>query len=140
MCLLNRFSHIWLCNPMNCSPPDSSVHRIIQTRVLEWVAMTSSRVSSQPRDWTCLSMSPAFQVYSLPLSHQGSPTASRYAMNWAFYMAIMVKNLPANAGDIRDSGSIPGLGRSPGGGHCPRLQYSCLVNLHGQRSLAGYSP
>ena len=32
-------------------------------------------------------------------------------------MALMVKNLPANAGDIRDAGSIPGLGRSPGGGH-----------------------
>ena len=40
----------------------------------------------------------------------------------------MVKNLPANAGDIRDSGSIPGLGKSPGGGHGNRLQYSCLEN------------
>ena len=40
----------------------------------------------------------------------------------------MVKNLPANAGDIRDVGSIPGLGRSPGGGHVNPLQYSCLEN------------
>ena len=40
----------------------------------------------------------------------------------------MVKNLPANAGDIRDTGSIPGLGRSPGGGHGNTLQYSCLEN------------
>ena len=40
----------------------------------------------------------------------------------------MVKNLPANAGDIRDAGSIPGLGRSPGGGHGNPLQYSCLKN------------
>ena len=39
-----------------------------------------------------------------------------------------MKNLPANAGDIRDSGSIPGLGRSPGGGHSSPLQYSCLGN------------
>ena len=40
----------------------------------------------------------------------------------------MVKKPPANAGDVRDSGSIPGLGRSPGGGHGNPLQYSCLQN------------
>ena len=38
----------------------------------------------------------------------------------------MVKNLPANVGDIRDMGVIPGLGRSPGRGHGNPLQYSCL--------------
>ena len=41
----------------------------------------------------------------------------------------VVKNLAANAGDIRDAGSIPGSGRSPGGGHGNPLQYSCLENL-----------
>ena len=40
----------------------------------------------------------------------------------------MVKNLPANVGDVRDEGSIPGLGRSPGEGHGNRVQYSCLEN------------
>ena len=40
----------------------------------------------------------------------------------------MVKSLPANAGDTRDAGSIPGLGRSPGGGNGNPLQYSCLGN------------
>ena len=40
----------------------------------------------------------------------------------------MVKNLPANAGDKTDVGSIPGSGRSPGGGHGNSLQYSCLEN------------
>ena len=40
----------------------------------------------------------------------------------------MVKNLPANAGDIRDMGSIPGLGRFPEEGHGNPLQYSCLEN------------
>ena len=40
----------------------------------------------------------------------------------------MVKNPPANAGDTRDAGSIPGLGRSPGGGNGNPLQYSCLGN------------
>ena len=39
-----------------------------------------------------------------------------------------------------DLGSIPGLGRSPGGGHGNPCQYCCLENPHGQRSLAGYSP
>ena len=55
-------------------------------------------------------------------------------------MALEVKNLPANVGDVRDTGSISGLRRSPGGGHGNPLQYSCLENLHGQRSLVGYSP
>ena len=41
----------------------------------------------------------------------------------------MVKNLPANAGDVRGVGSISGSGRSPGGGHGNPLQYSCLENL-----------
>ena len=40
----------------------------------------------------------------------------------------MVKNPPTNAGDRRDTGSIPGLGRSPGGEHGKPLQYSCLEN------------
>jgi len=40
----------------------------------------------------------------------------------------VVKNPPENAGDIRDLGSIPGLGRSPGGGHGNPLQYACLEN------------
>ena len=52
----------------------------------------------------------------------------------------MVKNLPASAGDTRDSGSIPGWEKSLGGGQGNALQYSCLENPHGQRSLAGYSP
>ena len=49
----------------------------------------------------------------------------------------MVKNLPGSSGDLRDVGSIPGLGRSPGGGHGYPLQYSCKENPHGQRSLVG---
>ena len=42
---------------------------------------------------------------------------------------LVVKNPPASAGDRREVGSIPGLGRSPGGGHGNPLQYSCLENL-----------
>ena len=44
-----------------------------------------------------------------------------------------VKNPPANAGDIRDADSIPGLGRTPGGGHGNPLQYSCLENPNDRR-------
>ena len=43
-------------------------------------------------------------------------------------MVLVVKNMPANAGDIRDAGSIPGSGRTPGGGHDNPLPYSCLEN------------
>ena len=43
------------CDPMDCNPPGSSVHGILQARILEWVAISSSRVSSQPMDWTCVS-------------------------------------------------------------------------------------
>ena len=43
-------------------------------------------------------------------------------------MVLVVKNPPANAGDVGDVGSIPGSGRSPGGGHGDPLQYSCLGN------------
>ena len=62
----------------------------------------------------------------------------RITMKRASQVALVVKNLPANAEDIRDTGSIPGLGRSPGGGHGNPLQYSCLENPHGQRRLVGY--
>ena len=46
----------------------------------------------------------------------------------ASQVALVVKNPPANAGEVRDVGSIPGSGRSPGGGHGNPLQYSCLEN------------
>ena len=52
-------------------------------------------------------------------------------------MAQMAKESTCNMGNL---GSIPRLGRSPGGGHDNSLQHSCLENPHGQRSLVGYSP
>ena len=49
--------------------------------------------------------------------------------NWWFsQVALVVKNLPTKAGEVRDVGSVPGSGRSPGGGHGNPLQYSCLEN------------
>ena len=54
--------------------------------------------------------------------------------------ALVVKKAAASAGHERDSGSVPGLGRYPGGEHGNPLQYSFLENPHIQKSLVGYSP
>ena len=51
-----------------------------------------------------------------------------HALYWTSQVAPVVKNLPANAGDVRDAGSVPGSERFPGGGHGNPLQYSCLEN------------
>ena len=56
-----------ICNPENCSPPGSSVHGILQTRVMEWVAMPSSRGSSWCRNQTRVSCLLHWQAGSLPL-------------------------------------------------------------------------
>ena len=58
----------------------------------------------------------------------------------ASQVALVLKNPPANSGDLRDVGSIPGSGRSPGEGNGNPLQYSCLENPQGEKSLVGYSP
>ena len=52
----------------------------------------------------------------------------------------VAKNPPANAGDVRDAGSIPGLGRFPGGGNGNPLQYSCLEDSMDRVAWWGYSP
>ena len=71
-CVLNHFSRVWLCHPMDYSPPGSSVHGTLQTRILEWVAMPSSRRSFWPRDSTCSSCSSCVAGRFLPPSQQGS--------------------------------------------------------------------
>ena len=52
---VQSLSCVWLCDPMDCSPPCSSVHGISQARILEWVAYSFSSRSSQPRNWTRVS-------------------------------------------------------------------------------------
>ena len=47
---------------------------------------------------------------------------------WTSHVALVVRNLPANSGDIKDVDLVPGSGRSPTGGHSNPLQYSCLEN------------
>ena len=62
-----------LFNPIDCSPPGSSVHGIFQARIMEQFAISYSRGSSRPRDQTQVSCLLHWQVNSLPLSHLGSP-------------------------------------------------------------------
>ena len=54
-------------------------------------------------------------------------------------VVLLVKNTPTSAGHTKKASLIPGSGRSPGKGHGNPLQYSCLENPHGLRSLVGYS-
>ena len=73
--MLSRFSRVWLCNPTDCSPPGSSGHGILQARILEWIAMPSSRGSAQPRDQTLVSGIFCIGRWcSLPLAPSGKPS------------------------------------------------------------------
>ena len=67
-----------LCDPVDCSPPSCSVRGISQGRLLEWVAISFSRGSSWPKDWTHISCVSCILYHwdSLPLSHLGSPKKS----------------------------------------------------------------
>ena len=73
-----------LCNPMDCSSPSSSVNGILQARILEWVALPSSRGFSRPRAQTHSPTSPVLQVEFLPLSHWVSPLNCQVSFkeNW----------------------------------------------------------
>ena len=76
-------------------------------------------------------------IYHIFIVHSGSLEYFVFSLGFnklhvnidlAFQVMLMVKNLPASAADIREAGSIPGLGRSLGGRHGNPLQYSCLKN------------
>ena len=95
-----------LCDPMDCSPPGSSVRGILQARILEWIAMPYSKGSSQPRDRTQV-----FSPLRADLSHQGSPRI----LEWVGFPS---------------SGNLPDLGLEPGSS---ALQLDCLpVELPGK--------
>ena len=70
-----------------------------------------------------------FLLFQAPRSHiHAKRLIDVYRVNWASQVVLVVKNLPANAGVIRDAGSISGLRRCPGGGHGNPIQSSCLEN------------
>ena len=82
-------SCLTLCDPMDCSPPRSSVHGILQARPLEWVAIFSSRGSSRPRDWTCVSYTHLhWQVGSLLLVPPGKPWIRIYPLAICFLFVL----------------------------------------------------
>ena len=78
-----------LCNPINCSPPGSSVPEILEARILEWVAFPFSRGSSQPR---IEHRSPTLQVDSLPAEPPGSPRI----LEWVAYPYSSRSSQPRN--------------------------------------------
>ena len=80
---------------------------------------------------------PGLSGRSSPGSREKGWEKQRGRSGTQFGEAKWASDLPATAGDTRDTGVIPGLGRSPRGGNDYSLQYSCLEN---QRNLAGYSP
>ena len=110
-----------LCHPMDYSPRGSSVHGILQARILEWVAMPSSRGTSWPRDRTHSIMSPAMASGSLPQTPHRKPHISEWPRTNIFPGSSAGKESTWNSGD---PGSTPGSGRSAGEGIGYPLQYS----------------
>ena len=82
------------CDPVDCSLPGSSIHGIFQARILEWVAISFSRRSSWPRDWTlrCRQM-----LYCL--SHQGSPGV--------IILSVWLTLILANLVNVMEKGMAP---------------------------------
>ena len=108
-----------LCNPMDCSPPGSSVHEIFQARILEWVAICFSRESSNPG---IEPGSPSLQADSLPTELQGKP--------------MVVKRLPA----IRRPGFDLWVEKIPWRSKWQPTPVSLPGKSHGQRRLVSCSP
>ena len=99
--LLSRF---W--DPLDWSPPGFSVHGTFQARILEWVTISSSRGSSQPRDWTCISCV--------------SCTAGGFSTHWAIREAL-------NVAARLNLYSKQGAWRAPSRTHCfPSLPFVML--------------
>ena len=78
-------SCLTLCNTMDCSPPGSSVHGILQAGILEQVAIPFSRGSSRPRDGTCLLSLLHWQAGSLPLAPLGAYPLPNAPSSWRFW-------------------------------------------------------
>ena len=71
---VSRFSRVWLCDPTDCSPAGCSVRGIFQARILECVAISFSRGSSQPRDGTCVSCADRWILYRWATRESLSPS------------------------------------------------------------------
>ena len=121
-----------VCDPMDCSPPGSSVHGILQARILEWAAISSSRRSSQPRDQTQVSCV-AGRLILYCLSHQGMGQ-SRVGPAYSIQLKISLSStycthhwaaLPSSSGGWKPDSAFagePGWQRQ----EHPPLLFSCF--------------
>ena len=117
---------------MNCSLRSSSVHGILQARILEWVAISFSRGSSWPRNRTqdsCIA-GRYFIIWATK-----SVFIFNYGLIWASQVVLVVKNPPANAGDIRGLSLICELERFPWRRAWQPTPVLLPGESHGQRSL-----
>ena len=127
ICTLSHFSRVQLFATLQTVGHQAHLSmEILQARILVGVAMLFSRGSSRPRNWSHVSYISCIGRHVLCHKHHlGAPFTDVHSLS---QVALVVKNPPTNAGDIRDEGSIPGSGRSPGEGNGNPLQYSCLEN------------
>ena len=86
MCAKSLQSCPTLCSPMDCSLTGSSVHAILQAKILGWIATPSSEDLPNPGIRPTSSVAPELQADSLPLSHWGSPTVGHIAIITAVIM------------------------------------------------------
>ena len=112
--------------------PDSEL--LLYLHPDEVVALLST-AQGQPRGQTRAAPSSSWTTESMPLPSASMSSSGALGLDCTH---PLVKNPPANAGDIRDMGSIPGSGKSPGGWQPTPVLLP--EESHGQRSLAGYSP
>ena len=94
-----------LCDPMDCSPPGSSVHGIFQARILEWVATSFFRESSQTRNQTHVS---CFAGESLPLCHLGSPVSGVQHSNSVMHACVLCRFSCVQLFATLSTSSLPG--------------------------------
>ena len=146
-CAVLSQSCLTFCGSMDCIPPGSSVHEILQARVgvgchflLQGIfpiqGSNPCLLHSRQIFYHCATWEEKFYpcspfkenllghtIIRLPLIFDNTQSPKS-----GFPGSSAVKNPPANAGDARDVDSVPGSGRYPGGGHGNSLQYSCLGN------------
>ena len=92
VCIISCFSCVWLCNTMNCSPTGFFVHGILLARILEWVAMSSSRGSSPPIEWTHISCISCIAGDSFPTEPPGKPQTMAFKGRHSSSMLISLKD------------------------------------------------
>ena len=123
--VIKSLSHVWIfCDPMDCSPPDSSVQGIFEARILEWVAISFSRGSSQPRD-----------------QNQVSHIAGGFFTSWdtreAHWHYLLYQRICLRCRRLEFN---PCVRKIPWRREWKSTSEFFRGKSHGQRSLVGYSP